>query len=214
MYSEIIATKVEKMFNELYVEIHTVVNETVSLNNTINNICQRVSSETALRSKLMLDDMLFEFDRALFKTPFFADDFSRRNEFSALNLRKEITSKYQFTSTVTVDYQEASRGLHAFKVGSAVFGVGGILGIGIVLFSGLLLSSVGPVPIGVLFAAAIGAAIVDYLFIELTKSKKRFSSAIEKYLNEAKEQYLSWFDSVENYYNARVEQIKETIQGV
>ena len=211
MYSEMIASKVEKMFNELYVEIQAIVNETVSLNDTINNICQRVSSETSLRSKLMLDDMLFEFDRALFKTPFFADDFSRRNEFSALDLRKEITSKYQFTSTVTVDYQEASRVLHACKVGSGVFAVGGILGIGIVLSSGFLLSSAVPVLIGVLFAAAIGAALVDYLVIEPTKSKKSFSSAIEKYLNEAKEQYLSWFDSVENYYHTRVEQIKETI---
>ncbi|WP_174871184.1 YtxH domain-containing protein [Pectobacterium polaris] len=214
MYSEMIASKVDKMFNELYLEVKTIVNETVSLNDAINNIFQRVSLETALRSKLMLGDMLFELDRVLFKTPFFADDYSRRNEFSALNLRKEITSKYQFTSTVTVDYQEASRVLNACKVGSSVFAVGGVLGIGIVLSSGLLLSSVVPVPIGVLFAAAIGAAIVDYLFIEPKKSKKRFSSAIEKYLNEAKEQYLSWFDSVESYYNARVEQIKETIQGV
>ncbi|WP_210511542.1 hypothetical protein [Pantoea ananatis] len=213
MYSEIIATKVEKMFNELYVDIQTVVNETVSLSDAINNICQRVSSETALRSKLMLDDMLFDFDRALFKTPFFADDLSRRNAFSALNLRKDITNKYQFTSTVTVDYQEVSRSLHAIKVGSSVFAVGGVLGIGSVLSSGFSLSSVVPVPIGVLFAVAIGSSIADYFVIEPTKSKKRFSFAIENYLNEAREQYLSWFDSVEGYYNARVEQIKETIQG-
>jgi hypothetical protein len=56
--------------------------------------------------------------------------------------------------------------------------------------------------------------MIDYLFIEPKKSKKRFSSAVDKYLSEAKEQYLNWFDSVENYYNMRVAQIKETIQGM
>ncbi|MBV8871942.1 MAG: hypothetical protein JO014_04340 [Metakosakonia sp.] len=214
MYSEMIAPKIDKMFNDLRIEIQEVVYETGSLNDTINNIYQRVISETTSRSELMLGDMLFELDRALFNTPFFADNLSRKNEFSSLGLRKEITNKYQFTTTATVKYQEASRIIHAFKIGSGVLIFGGILGLGIIVSSGLELSSLVPIPVSALFAAAIGSAMIDYLFIEPQKSKKRFSSAVDKYLNEAKEQYLNWFDSVENYYNMRVAQIKETIQGM
>lgn len=214
MYSEMIAPKIDKMFNDLRIEIQEVVYETGSLNDAINNIYQRVISETTSRSELMLGDMLFELDRALFNTPFFADNLSRKNEFSSLGLRKEITNKYQFTTTATVNYQEASRIMHAFKIGGVTLIFGGVLGLGAIVSSGLDLSSLVPIPVSALFAAAIGAALMDYLFIEPQKSKKSFSSAVDKYLNEAKNQYLSWFDSVENYYNMRVEQIKETIQGM
>lgn len=214
MYSEMIAPKIDKMFNDLRIEIQEVVYETGSLNDAINNIYQRVISETTSRSELMLGDMLFELDRALFNTPFFADNLSRKNEYSSLGLRKEITNKYQFTTTATVNYQEASSIIHAFKIGSGVLIFGGVLGLGIIVSSGLELSSLVPIPVSALFAAAIGAAMIDYLFIEPKKSKKRFSSAVDKYLNEAKEQYLNWFDSVENYYNMRVAQIKETILGM
>lgn len=214
MYSEMIAPKIDKMFNDLRIEIQEVVYETGSLNDAINNIYQRVISETTSRSELMLGDMLFELDRALFNTPFFADNLSRKNEFSSLGLRKEITNKYQFTTTATVNYQETSSIIHAFKIGSDILIFGGVLGLGIIVSSGLELSSLVPIPVSALFAAAIGAAMIDYLFIEPKKSKKRFSSAVDKYLSEAKEQYLNWFDSVENYYNMRVAQIKETIQGM
>ncbi|WP_354692653.1 hypothetical protein [Phytobacter sp. RSE-02] len=214
MYSEMIAPKIDKMFNDLRIDIQEVVYETGSLNDAINNIYQRVISETTSRSELMLGDMLFELDRALFNTPFFADNISRKNEYSSLGLRKEITNKHQFTTTATVNYQEASRIIHAFKIGSGVLIFGGVLGLGVIVSSGLELSSLVPIPVSALFAAAIGAAMMDYLFIEPKKSKKRFSSAVDKYLNEAKEQYLNWFDSVEDYYNMRVAQIKETIQGM
>ena len=88
MYSEMIALKIDKMFNDLRIEIQEVVYETGSLNDAINNIYQRVISETTSRSELMLGDMLFELDRALFNTPFFADNLSRKNEFSSLGLRR------------------------------------------------------------------------------------------------------------------------------
>ena len=214
MYSEMIAPKIDKMFNDLRIEIQEVVYETGSLNDAINNIYQRVISETTSRSELILGDMLFELDRALFNTPFFADNLSRKNEFSSLGLRKEITNKYQFTTAAIVNYQEASRIMHAFKIGGGILIFGGVLGLGVIVSSGLELSSLVPIPVSALFAAAIGAAMMDYLVIEPQKSKKRFSSAVDKYLNEAKKQYFSWFDSVENYYNMRVEQIKETIQGM
>ncbi|MEH3413299.1 hypothetical protein [Phytobacter diazotrophicus] len=214
MYSEMIAPKIDKMFNDLRIEIQEVIYETGSLNDAINNIYQRVISETTSRSELMLGDMLFELDRALFNTPFFADNFSRKNEFSSLGLRKEITNKYQFTTAAIVNYQEASRIMHAFKIGGGILIFGGVLGLGVIVSSGLELSSLVPIPVSALFAAAIGAAMMDYLVIEPQKSKKRFSSAVDKYLSEAKEQYFNWFDSVEDYYNMRVAQIKEAIQGM
>ncbi len=210
MYSEMIKPKVEKIFSELRTEVHKIVVEVNSANEAVNRISQRVSSEMASRSKTILSDMLFDLNDTLLQTPFFADT-ARQNKFAELNLRQEILSKYQFTVSITVNYKKASRIVQALKVGGGTLVIGGIGEIGVVLIAGLSLSSLVPVPVGALVAVAFGAAMVDYLAIEPNRSKKNFFQAIDKYLSEAQQQFLTWFDEVENYFNQRVEGIKQTI---
>ncbi|NVP03094.1 hypothetical protein HWA77_23070 [Photobacterium damselae subsp. damselae] len=62
-----------------------------------------------------------------------------------------------------------------------------------------------------LFALALGSAVADYFLIEPNRNKKKFFLAIDEYFSEAKEQYVNWFDEIENYFNKRVDKIKQTI---
>lgn len=211
MYSENIKPKADKIFTDLREKIREIVNESYSLNDTVKSVYQIVSSEIESRSKTMLSDMLFDLNDSVLQTSFFADNISRQNDFLALNLRQEILSKYQFKTTTTIDYQEASRILQAAKAGCGVLAVGGICEIGMVLIAGLSFSSLIPIPVGVLFATTFGSAMADYLFIEPNKNKKQFFLAIDKYFSEAHQQYLNWFDEVENYFNKRVDEIKQTL---
>lgn len=203
--------KTDKMFIDLRKKIQGIVDESYSLNDAVNSVCRIVSSEMESRSKTMLSDMLFDLNDSVLKTSFFADNIARQNNFLALNFRQEILSKYQFTTTTTIDYQEAFRILQAAKVGCGVLAVSGICEIGMVLIGGLSFSSLVPIPVGVLFAAGFGSAMVDYFFIEPNKNKKQFFFAIDKYFAEAHQQYLKWFDEVENYFNKRIDEIKQTI---
>ena len=82
---------------------------------------------------------------------------------------------------------------------------------GTVLIKGLSLSSLVPIPISVLLVASIGAALADYFAVSPNRSKKQMVSAIDAYLEQAKQQFLDWFDEVENYFNMRVEEIKKTM---
>ncbi|MGL1206732.1 hypothetical protein ACSTK6_13345 [Vibrio parahaemolyticus] len=208
MYSDAIESKIDKMFSDLRNEIHLRFDESFSSNDAVNNICDYVRSEMESRSKTMLSDMLFELNDSVLQTSFFADNIAGQNAFLAHNLRQEVLSKYQFTTTTTIDYQEASRVVEAAKVGGGVLAVGGI---GIVLIGGLSFASLVPIPVGMLFAIAFGAAIADYFLIEPNRNKKQFFLAIDKYFSEAKEQYFNWFDEIENYFNKRVDEIKQTI---
>jgi hypothetical protein len=210
MYSEKMKPKVEKMFDDLRMEAQEIVVETKSANEAVSRICKRISSETATRSKTMLSDMLFDLNDSLLQTSFFTNT-SQQNKFTELNLRQEILSKYQFTATITIDYEEASRIAQAIKVSSATFAIGGICEIGVVLIAGLSLSSLVPVPVGVLFAAAFGTAMLSYFAIEPNRNKRNFSQVIDKYLAEAQQQFLNWFDEIENYFNNRVDEIKQKI---
>ena len=90
---------------------------------------------------------------------------------------------------------------------------GGVIEIGVVLAAGLSLSNLVPFPISVLVVASIGAALTDYFTIEPARNKKNLAHALDMYLINAKEQFLEWFDKIEQFFNKRVEEIKQTMWG-
>lgn len=155
MYSDAIKSKIDKMFSDLRNEIQRSVDESFSSNDAVNTICDYVRLEMESRSKTMLSDMLFELNDSVLQTSFFADNIAGQNAFLAHNLRQEVLSKYQFTTTTTINYQEASRVVEAVKIGSGVLVVGGVCEIGIVLIGGLSISSLVPISVGMLFALAL-----------------------------------------------------------
>lgn len=210
MYSKKINSKVNTMFDELEKKVSSIVRDSSTSHEAIDRVTAIVSSELTARSKSILSDMLFDLSDELMETDFFKD-ISRQNQFSAINLRQEILSKYQFTPSTTVDYRVASREIEALAVGGSVLVVGGIIEVGTVLIKGLSLSSLAPIPISVLLVASIGAALADYFAVSPNRSKKQMVSAIDAYLEQAKQQFLDWFDEVENYFNMRVEEIKKTM---
>ena len=210
MYSQKINPKVDVMFDDLGKRVHSIVFESSTSNEAIQNVTKLVSSELTTRSKSILSDMLFDLSDKLLETDFFAD-IARQNRFFEINLRQEILSKYKFSTSTTVNYKEASRTVQALKVGGATLAIGGVAEIGAVLVAGLSLSSLVPIPISALVVASIGAALTDYYAVEPKKNKKALAQALDSYLAVAKQQFLNWFDEVEKYFNMRVEEIKKTL---
>jgi hypothetical protein len=210
MYSDNITDKVDIMFEELNKKVALIVKESSTASEATDKVTRIVSSELTTRSKSILSDMLFALSDDLMKTDFFSD-ISRQNKFYTINLRQEILRKYQFSPSATVDYKEASRTIEALAVGGTVLVAGGILEVGTVLVKGLSLSSLKPIPIGVLLVASLGAALADYFAVSPKRSRKQMMNAIENYLAQTKKQFLAWFDEVEKYFNMRVEEIKKTM---
>lgn len=210
MYSTSIEPKVQVMFGELNKKVETIVSESSTSKEAIEKVTKLISSELATRSKSILSDMLFELTDKLMETEYFSD-ISKQNKFTEINLRQEILSKYQFTLSATVDFNEASREIEALAVGGATLVVGGVAEIGIVLAKGLTLAYLVPTPISVLIAASIGAALADYYAVSTKRSKKAMASALENYLLKTQQQFIRWFDEVENYFNSRVDEIKNMI---
>lgn len=212
MYSKTIKPKVDAMFGDLRTKVFALVNEASSSNEAVDNVTKLVSSELTARSKSIMSDMLFELTDSLMETDFFAD-IARQNRFSEINLRQEILSKYQFTTNASVSYKEASKAMQAVMVGGAMLVIGGAAEVGVVLISGLSISSLVPIPIGILIAASIGAAMAEYYAFAPARNRKALAQALDEYLTEAQQQFLNWFDEVEIYFNMRVEEIKQTMCG-
>lgn len=210
MYSTTIKPKVDIMFDDLRKKVASVVADSSTSTEAVATATKLVSSELATRSKSILSDMLFDLSDSLMETEFFAD-ITRQNKFYEINLRQEILNKYQYDPSTTVNYKEASKELQALKVGGATLAVGGVIEIGVVLVAGLSLSNLVPFPISVLVVASIGAALTDYFTIEPARNKKNLAHALDMYLINAKEQFLEWFDKIEQFFNKRVEEIKQTM---
>ena len=210
MYSTTIKPKVDIMFDDLRKKVASVVADSSTSTEAVATATKLVSSELATRSKSILSDMLFDLSDSLMETEFFAD-ITRQNKFYEINLRQEILNKYQYAPSTTVNYKEASKELQALKVGGATLAVGGVIEIGVVLAAGLSLSNLVPFPISVLVVASIGAALTDYFTIEPARNKKNLAHALDMYLINAKEQFLEWFDKSEQFFNKRVEEIKQTM---
>lgn len=210
MYSTTIKPKVDKMFADLDKQAKEIIASSTSMNDAITRATRLISSEVSTRSKTILSDMLDDLTNSLMETEFFAD-ISMQNAFYRVNLQEEIMSKYQFTPSASVNYTEASRTVQALKVGGITLAAGAVIEVGVVLITGLSFSSLVPVPISVLLVASIGAALADYYAVEPARNKKNLALAFDNYLVQAKQQFLNWFDEVEKYFNARVEEIKQTM---
>ena len=210
MYSDIIRPKVEEMFGGLRERVAAIVSNSFAADEAIVAVTRLVSSELTTRSKTILSDMLFALSDKLLETEFFSD-ISRQKKLYEINLRQEIFNKYQCAPSTTVDYQEASRALHALRVGGTMFVAGGVIEVGIVLVAGLPLSALAPVPVSLLIVASIGAAVADYYVAGPARNKKALADALDAYLVQAKGQFLGWFDEVEHFFNKRVEEIKRTM---
>ena len=206
MYSTSISQTVDKIFADLRNKSEKIIAESTSVIEAKKRIVQVVASETSSRSKSILSDMLFDLTDKLMESSYF-NDVSVRNKFVEINLRQEIMDKYQFSST-EISYEEISREKNAFLVGGAVLAVGGIGEISYILIKGLSVSNLVPIPVGILFGAALGVALTDYLLVEPSRSKRKFKAAVDQYLEDTKEQFLRWFDEVEVYFNKRVEDFK------
>lgn len=210
MYSQKISPKIEDMFSKLSEKSARIATESKSSQEAIERIVDSVCLEVSTRSKTILSDMLFEMEDILFETDFFNTP-SRQNDFRDYDLRGEILGKYKFEASQDISFSEASRVTKSLAVGSGVLVVGGAAEVGAVLISGLSISALVPIPVGVLLAASLGAALVDYLAVEPKRSKKNFQLAVEAYLQSAKDQFINWFDEIEIYYQKRVTEIKETL---
>lgn len=210
MYSTTIKPKVEKMFSDLGKQVKEIISSSASTDEAVTRATRLVSSEVGTRSKTILSDMLDDLINSLFETEFFAD-ISKQNAFYRAKLQEEILGRYQFSTSTTLNYTEASQIVQALKVGGATLVVGTAIEVGVVLIAGLSLSSLVPIPISVVMVASIGAAIADYYAIEPTRNKANLSEVFDIYLTQTKHQFLNWFDEVEVFFNKRVEEIKQSM---
>lgn len=123
------------------------------------------------------------------------------NAFYELNLRTELSEKYQFNIEDIdafkkgIEYKEINRLYTAAGAAAGTLALGGILK--------FALSSVVGIPFAVVIAGAVVAACATY-FVVPTRNRNEYKKAVGKFLNELESDILDWFVDIEVYFNERV----------
>lgn len=126
--------------------------------------------------------------------------------FYQMDILKELNSKFSFKVPDKIDYSESKNELDKWiKCGSvAVVVIGGTVSI---KFKNL-------VPFGISVAVAL-AAIMGVIIYNRCQSnnKTNINGIVSEYLNGVKLSLMAWIESIESYYDEKIEELKKGINS-
>lgn len=164
---------------------------------TVNKVTPESKMIMSSVYNMMMDATLSE---ELFQEP------ENKTVFYQTDILKELNAKFTFEVPTNIDYQESKKELDNWiKDGSAVVVVAG--GIASIKFKSFL-------PIGISLAVAI-AAIMGLVLYNNSKKKDNtnINTLVSDYLEGVKASLLVWVETIENYYDGRVDNIKKGLNA-
>lgn len=125
--------------------------------------------------------------------------------FYQMDILKELNSKFSFKVPDKIDYSESKNELDKWiKCGSvAVVVIGGTVSI---KFKNL-------VPFGISVAVALVAIMGLIIYNKCQNNKINVYSIASEYLNSVKISLMIWIESIERYYDEKIEEIKKGIDA-
>ena len=203
---------IKKLFEELNVEVETIIESAPNSDVATQQIVETVSSGVTAATEGYIFDLYSILSKETLKEEVFQDD-ANANRFYALNLRGQIAEAYQFdvqsleAYSTGVDFDEINRtyATATAAVGSAA--VGGVL-------LGVLHGLVG-LPFAVVIAGAVLAGIggggATYVKIVPERNKERFQVDVKRFMENLELELLHWVDEVVNFYDKKVEELKQSL---
>lgn len=207
--------KVKGLIVDLFDDIREEVSELIRISpNTTaatESIIEYVSGKITASSKGYITTLYSELSKATLAEPIFESDVNA-NKFYDLELKQKIYEAYQFDvgdlSAYKADITSKEINVAYATAASAVGGaaVGGIL-LGV-------LSGVVDIPLVVIIAGAvlagIGGGAVAYKTVP-EKNAENYTTGALSFLNSLESELLTWVDTIVDYYNQQVEELKKTL---
>ena len=211
MSNEKVKGLIENLFNEIREEVSDLIR--VSHDSTVatESIMEYVSGKITASSKGYITTLYSELSKATLAEPIFESDVNA-NKFYDLELKQKIYRAYQFDVSALSAYKKGitSKEINVVyaTAGAAVGGaaVGGIL-LG-------ALSGVVHIPLVVIIAGAVlvglGGGYTAYKTVP-AKNIANYTDGALSFLDDLEDELLNWVDSIVDYYNQQVEELKKTL---
>lgn len=195
---EKIKNYIQKIIDSLMEDVKKSIAAGMSDKQVVERITKLTVNKFTPESKMLMSSVYNMMMDTTLTEEFFQTS-ENRTAFYQMNILKDLNSKFVFKTPDKINYQERKIELDNWiKEGSvAAIVIGGV--------TSIKFKSFMPISLAVVFAAIMG--------IIHNNSKKNRNSNINtivlEYLNSVQESLLAWIDTIENYYDDQINQLKK-----
>ena len=190
---------IDKLIEEIYADIKKYIDIKMSKKQAINEIIRITVNKFTPESKIILASVYHMMaDKTLQENIF--KDAGNEVLFYEKNIQKELNEKFNFEIPSKINYEESERKINEWITAGIITVIGGVISIS--------LKKAAPI-----IVAVVIAGIMTVINKNKENNKKEdLKDIVNAYLESVKQSLLNWVDSIAEYYDKRVEELKSQLK--
>ena len=189
---------IDKLIKGIWNDTQNSINTGMPEKQVIDKVINATVNKFAPESKMILSSVYNMMMERTLQEPVF-DVSKNKASFYEMNILKELNGKFDFNIPKVINYEESKATVNKWMVSGAVVAVGGAISISLKNW------------IPVCIALIIASIMVFLLKDKNNDNSKTIATLINEYLDNVKKSLLLWVDAIEQYYDERVDQLRERL---
>ncbi|WP_307972073.1 hypothetical protein [uncultured Brachyspira sp.] len=191
---------IAKLTNDILSDARNSINSGVSEKKIIDDCIMYTISKFTPESKMLLSSVYNMLMERTLKEEFFTNSHNKAS-FYEMNIFKELNEKFNFEIPSKIEYEESERKINEWIKAGIITIIGGVISIS--------LKKASPI-----IAAVVIAGIMTVINKNKENNKKEdLTALVKEYLESVKQSLLSWVDSIAEYYDERVNELKKELEN-
>ena len=191
---------IAKLTNDILSDTINSVNSGVSKKKIIDDCIMYTVSKFTPESKMLLSSVYNMLMERTLKEEFFTNSHNKAS-FYEMNIFKELNDKFNFEIPSKIEYEESERKINEWIAAGIITIIGGVISIS--------LKKASPI-----IVAVVIAGIMTVINKNKENNKKEdLTALVKEYLENVKQSILSWVDSIAEYYDERVNELKKELEN-
>lgn len=191
---------IAKLTNDILSDAINSINSGVSKKKIIDDCIMYTVSKFKPESKMLLSSVYNMLMERTLKEEFFTNSHNKAS-FYEMNIFKELNEKFNFEIPSKIEYEESERKINEWIKAGIITIIGGVISIS--------LKKASPI-----IVAVVIAGIMTVINKNKENNKKEdLTALVKEYLESVKQSILSWVDSIAEYYDERVNELKKELEN-
>lgn len=191
---------IAKLTNDILSDARNSINSGVSEKKIIDDCIMYTVSKFTPESRMLLSSVYNMLMERTLKEEFFTNSHNKAS-FYEMNIFKELNEKFNFEIPSKIEYEESERKINEWIKAGIITIIGGVISIS--------LKKASPIIVAVVIAGIITVINKN----KENNKKEDLTALVKEYLESVKQSILSWVDSIAEYYDERVNELKKELEN-
>lgn len=191
---------IDKINYEILDRFHRNINVGMPKKHVMDDIIKTTINKFTLESKIIITKVYnLMADRTLAEAMF--QNANNGAAFYKMDVEEELNEKFNFEIPSKIEYEEKGNKINIWFVDVVITVIGGVISIS--------LKKASPI---------IVAVVISGIMTVINKNKENnkkedLTALVKEYLESVKQSLLSWVDSIAEYYDERVNELKKELEN-